>query len=226
MKTSEAIGEGLTFEKVWAAIQSTNEQLRATDSFIRSLSEQMKETDTRMKETDAWIKETGAQIRETDAQIKATGEQMKETDRRIGQLTKRFGETIEYMVVPNLVTKFRELGFHFEKAHRDTKIENREGRVIAEIDVFLENGDRAMVVETKVKPSVRDIDEHVERMKKLRNYADSHNDKRIYLGAIAGAVFGDSEKTYALKTGFYVIEPSGETFTITEPKGDYHPHEW
>jgi hypothetical protein len=63
-------------------------------------------------------------------------------------------------------------------------------------------------------------------MEKLRRYADLHNDKRIYLGAIAGVVFNDSEKAYALKKGLYVIEPSGDTFNIIEPNGDYHPHEW
>jgi hypothetical protein len=63
-------------------------------------------------------------------------------------------------------------------------------------------------------------------MEKLRKYADLHEDKRKYLGALAGVVFGDSEKTYALKKGFYVIEPSGDTFNIMEPTGKYYPHEW
>jgi hypothetical protein len=49
---------------------------------------------------------------------------------------------------------------------------------------------------------------------------------RIYLGAVAGVVFSNSEKIYALKKGFYVIELSGDTFNITGPKGNYHPHEW
>ncbi|MDR2617602.1 MAG: hypothetical protein LBC62_01920 [Treponema sp.] len=49
-------------------------------------------------------------------------------------------------------------------------------------------------------------------MEKLRNYAGLHHDKRVYLGAVAGVVFNEGEKTYALKKGFYVIEPSGGTF--------------
>ncbi|GHV62774.1 hypothetical protein AGMMS49587_10630 [Spirochaetia bacterium] len=61
------------------------------------------------------------------------------------------------------------------------------------------------------KPKISDIDEHIERMEKLRKVADLRNDKRKYLGAIAGVIFGDSEETYALKNGFYVIEPSGDT---------------
>jgi hypothetical protein len=63
-------------------------------------------------------------------------------------------------------------------------------------------------------------------MEKLRVYADLHSDKRIYLGAVAGMVFSESEKTYALKKGFYVVEPAGDTFNIIEPKGDYRPREW
>jgi hypothetical protein len=31
---------------------------------------------------------------------------------------------------------------------------------------------------------------------------------------------------FAMKNGFYVIEPSGETFTITVPEGIYSPREW
>jgi hypothetical protein len=55
---------------------------------------------------------------------------------------------------------------------------------------------------------------------------DLHNDNRKYLGAVAGMVFNDNEKIFAMKNGFYVIEPSGETFTIIEPKDDYSPREW
>jgi uncharacterized coiled-coil DUF342 family protein len=197
--------QGLTFEKVWAAIQATDAQIKATDAQIKA--------------TDAQIKATGEQMKETDRQ-------MKETDKRIGKLGNRFGEMIEYMVVPNLVTKFKNLGFTFEKTHQNTVIRDRENQVIAEIDVFMENGDRTMVVEIKTNPTIRDIQDHLERMGKLRRYADAHNDRRKYLGAIAGVVFHDNEKTYAMKQGFYVIEPSGDTFNIIEPSGEYRPREW
>jgi hypothetical protein len=162
---------------------------------------------------------------ETAQQMKETDRRMKETDRRIGELTNRFGEVVEYMVMPNLVTKFAELGFAFTRANR-TEITDREHNIITEVDAFLENGDKVMVVEIKTKPSVEDINDHIRRMEKLRAYADLNNDRRKYLGAMAGAVFSASAKTYALKKGFYVIEPSGDTFTITEPKGEYHPGVW
>ncbi|MDR2608145.1 MAG: hypothetical protein LBC57_07110 [Treponema sp.] len=197
MEETQTMGEGLTFEKVWATIQATNEQ---------------------MKETDKQIKETARRQEET-------ARQMKETDKRVGELTNRFGDMVEYMVLPNLVTKFEDLHFTFTKANR-TEIKDREHDIFTEVDALLENGRLVMAVEIKTKPNINDIDDHITRMEKLRTYADLHDDKRIYLGAVAGVVFGESEKTYALKKGFYVIEPSGETFKITEPKDKYHPREW
>jgi len=32
-------------------------------------------------------------------------------------------------------------------------------------------------------------------------------------------VFNDNEKEFAMNNGFFVIEPSGETFSITPPQG-------
>ena len=205
MEQTQAIGEGLTFEKVWAALMETRKTVE--------------ENGRQMKESQA---ETARLIKEMQAE---TARQMKATDKRVGELSNRFGDMVEYMVLPNLLTKFEELDFTFTKANR-TEIKDKEHAIFMEIDALLENGDKVMAVEIKTKPSINDIDYHIEHMEKLRIYADLHNDKRIYLGAIAGVVFSDSEKIYALKKGLYVIEPSGETFKITEPKGNYHPHEW
>jgi hypothetical protein len=40
-----------------------------------------------------------------------------------------------------------------------------------------------------------------------------------------GHGFSENEKAFAMKDGFYVIEPSEETFTITTPEGIYSPRE-
>ncbi|MDR1804110.1 MAG: hypothetical protein LBQ94_10955, partial [Treponema sp.] len=103
---------------------------------------------------------------------------------------------------------------------------DEENNILTEIDITLKNGDKVMLVEVKSKPTTDDIDDHIERMGKVRAHADRHNDKRTYLGAVAGMAMSKSVKTYALKKGFYVIEPSGEDFYITEPKGEYSPREW
>ncbi|MDR2434229.1 MAG: hypothetical protein LBD47_06650 [Treponema sp.] len=208
------------------AVQTVPEWKAAADEIWAM----MKETDRRMKETDRRIEANARQQEKTDQQIKENIREMRESssrlDKQLGKLGNRFGEMVEYMIVPNLVTKFRELGFEFEKTQRDLVIASKTRQIFTEVDVLLENGDKVMIVEIKTKPNVDDINDHIERMEKLRKDADLHNDKRKYRGAIAGVVFGESEKTYALKKGFYVIEPSGDTFNIIEPKGDYYPREW
>jgi hypothetical protein len=172
------------------------------------------------EETDRRIKETAQQIKETDKQIK-------ETDKQVGKITNRFGEIVERMVAPNLVAKFQELGFTFTKAGLNIKITDKAHNIFTEIDAFLENGDKVMVVEIKSKPDKEDIKNHIERIKKLRRYADLHEDKRKYMGAMAGVVFNYDEKGYALSEGLYVLEPSDETFSITTPASKGHiPQEW
>jgi len=47
---------------------------------------------------------------------------------------------------------------------------------------------------------------------------------RHFLGAVAGVVVESDEREYALNQGFYLIEPSGETFNITPPYNK--PKEW
>ena len=189
---------GLTFEQVWASIQE--------------LKEYQKETFQKMKENSE----------RTEREMKASAKRL---DKKLGELGNRFGEMIESLASPDLRAKFRALGFDFTKSSRDTEF--AEGiRIVAEVDVFLENNEEAMVVEIKSKPVIADIKEQIERMGKLRVYADSKGDRRKYFSAIAGMTFGGNVRNYALKHGLYVIEPSGSTFAVIAPGGEYKRREW
>jgi DNA repair exonuclease SbcCD ATPase subunit len=108
---------GLTFEDVWAMFQETDKQF--------------KETDKRLQETDRLIKEIA--------------KQSKKTDKQIGELGNKFGAVIEHMMIPNLKEKFNALGYEFGKVSTNVLIETKEEGTIAEIDIFLENGDCAIV---------------------------------------------------------------------------------
>jgi hypothetical protein len=158
---------------------------------------------------------------ETAHQIKETARQMKETDQKIleynecfGFFTKRFGEVVEHMIVLNLCDKFKEFDFIFSKVNSGTRVKDRENKIHFEIDYLLENSLIAMLVEVKTRLSTDDIKEHIERLEKMRMYADLHDDKRSFLGAVAGVIMKDNVKDYALKQGLFVIEPSGESFFL------------
>jgi len=180
-----------------------------------------------------------AALMENREQLKETARQMQETDRRLGKLGKRMGEVVEYMVVPNLREKFRELGYDFPQTHQNSSVSDRANNIFLEIDAKLENDDKVMLVEVKTKPTIKDVQDHVRRLKKMRKYADLHGDsglkssglkssglksERTFLGAVAGVVMKDNVKEYILKQGFFVIEPSGESFKIIPPNNK--PNEW
>ena len=170
-----------------------------------------------LKETDRLQKENALRQKETDRQIK-------EINKRFGDFSNRFGEIAEYMVAPGLQDKFRKMGHTFQKASNHAKFHDYDKSIFFEVDIMLENGDKAILVEVKTKPSTEDVQDHIERLEKMRKYANLHGDKRSFLGAVASVVMTKNVKDYALKQGFYVIEPTGETFNITTPDGQ--PKEW
>jgi len=153
-----------------------------------------------------------------------TAQQIKEVGKRLGDFTNSFGDVVEHMIAPNLQEKFLELGLDFQEASTKHKVRDKKNDISFEIDVFLQNGDTAMLVEIKADLTISDINRHITRLEKMRRYADLRGDKRHFLGAVAGIVIEDDEREYALSNGFYLIEPSGENFHITKPHGK--PKEW
>jgi hypothetical protein len=140
-----------------------------------------------------------------------------ETHRQIGELGNKFGAVVEHMMIPNLKEKFNALGYEFGKVSTNVLIETKEEGTIAEIDIFLENGDCAMT---------EGIKNQCKRMERLRKYSDKRNDRRKLYGAMAGAIFRDNAKRYALKQGLYLIEQSGDTVRIIEPSGENTAKAW
>lgn len=193
-----------SFETVWAA--------------LKEVAERQKETDRQMKES---AEQFDRQMKESAARF---DKQMQDTDRRLGKLGNRMGEIVEHMVAPNLREKFRELGLNFPKANPNSDVSDYDNKIFLEIDVLLENGEKAMLVEVKTNLTAEDVQDHIKRLEKMRVYADLHDDKRAFLGAVAGVVITANVKEYALGKGLYVIEPSGETFNIISPNGQ--PKEW
>ena len=188
---------------------------------LRDVAERQKETDRQMKETERLMKESQ---RETNQQMKETDRKIKEIGNRLGDFTNSFGNVIEHLVSPDLQEKFKKLGYDFQEASTRHKIIDKKNDIRFEIDVFLQNGDTAMLVEIKSDLSISDMNRHITRLEKMRKYADLRGDKRRFLGAIAGIVIGENERGYALSQGLFLVEPSGEDYEITPPPGK--PREW
>jgi len=200
------LSKELSFENFWAGLQA-------------SLQESDQKFNKRMKESDERFEKD---MKESDEKFDA---RMKRLDEKLGRLGNRIGDIIEDMIDPGLLAKFQALGFTFSKLSRNINLWHNN-RILTEVDALLENGDKVMVVEVKSKPSSEDIQYLFQSMGKVRFYADNRGDKRRYFGAVGGMYFDARVRNYALKKGFYVIEPSGEAFNIIVPEGKYQPREW
>jgi archaellum component FlaC len=182
-----------TFESVWATLDRITK---------------------RQEETDRIVKENAESLKETERILKEQGESI---NTRIGSLTNLFGDVTESMIAPKICEKFEEFGFSFLRANPNVRFNDRANGLSFEVDIMLENGEKAMLIEAKTKQTIERIDKHILRLEKMHKYANLHGDKRIFLGAVAGIVVTDEIRDYALSQGFYFIEYSGENFYITSP---------
>jgi hypothetical protein len=232
METTQTMRQGFDFEEFMAGMREIKKlqeenalQMKETDRIVKENALQMKETDRQMKETDRQMKETDRQMKETDRQMKETDRKMKETDRKISSLGSRLGELVEEIIFPNILEKFNKLGYVFGKAAPRVLYQDPRGAYVAEVDILLENGDTVLAVEVKTNLLENDVRDHLRRMEKLRLYAEGHGDKRKLLGAVAGGIASKEVKAFAVKSGFFVLEQSGDTVRISVPSG-FKPREW
>ena len=177
------------------------------------------ETDRRMKETDRQMKETDRRMKETEQRMKETDRQMKETDRKIAKLGDRLGELVAAMVEGGIKRMFKKLGYEFDVLNPEYEFGNKKIG-FGEVDILLENGEYALLVEVKTNLTVKDVKEHQERLKKFRLWTAPKGDNRKFLAAVGGGVVKKNVQEFALKQGMFVVQQSGENVEILVPKGE------
>ena len=162
-------------------------------------------------ETARQMQATDRQMKATDLQMKATDQQMKATDRKIKELSELFtgqwGKLVEALLEPGCVKLFRERGVAVTRACTNQEWFDNEGIKIAEVDVFLVNGGEDVAIEVKTTCQPKDIDEHIERLAKIKALRLEYRDgtKNLY-GAIAALKYNAEADSYAKKKGFYVLK--------------------
>jgi hypothetical protein len=199
-----------TLDEIAEIHKETEKAQRKTEKNLDELREIHKETEKAHREFVEAHKEAHKEAE------KVHKETEKNLNKMLGGLSNTLGSLVERFMTTGLPKKFKRLGFTFDRV---TIVRWAEGEtnIYAEIDGLLENGTQAMVVEVKTTLRNEDIDDHLVRMEKVRKYADLHGDGREFLGALAAVVVAQSSRAYALKKGFFVIEPSGEDVKITKP---------
>lgn len=211
-------GKDLDFTKVWAALMRVSAQQEKT-------SRQQRKTDAQIAKMSERVDKTSERVDKTSERIDKTLEEVAKLSKNMDGVNKSLGKWIEEMVYPNLWDKFDQFGYEFTKGGRRLKFKVN-GQTIAEADIFLENGDCAMPVEVKTTLTEEDVDDHLERMDKIRLYLNERNDKRKLVGAVGGAVVSESVLRYAQKKGLYVLVQSGDSIIVAEIPHGFTAKEW
>ncbi|MBF0378916.1 MAG: DUF3782 domain-containing protein [Desulfamplus sp.] len=171
------------------------------------------------KETDRQFREMSKELREMS---KETDRKFKETDKQTGKLTNRLGEFIEEMVRPGAVRLFRERGINVHVVSRNVTAE-RDGEA-AEIDLLVVNDGEMIVVECKSSLSIDDVNEHLERLGKVKRLFPHYRDMKV-MGAVAAMVIPENVGKYAYKKGFFVLCQSGDNMVILND-AKFEPKVW
>ena len=204
-----------SFRTVWVAFEETDRKLQ-------ELAQQMKETDLRFKETDRKFQETDLKFQETDRKFQETDRKIAELSKNIGGLSNSFGEFVESLFSPKLWKLLNVMGFKFSKGAQNVKFW-KDDQIIAEVDVFLEDDTHAAPVEIKLALTRDQVDEHLERIKRIRQYMDEKGDRRILMGAVAGGTVNEDARRHAHDKGLYVFVQSGDAVTLAELPRNFKP---
>jgi hypothetical protein len=164
------------------------------------------------KETERLLQE---QSQKTDRQIQSVNEQ-------IGKLGNRLGEFAEWQVRPAAVRLFRERGIAVRELSANISVQ--DGNEGIEIDLLVVNGSEAIAIEVKSKLSQADVDEHIERLSKIKRFMPRYENIKFF-GAVAAMVIPIDVARYAYRQGIFVIGQSGDNMVLLNDL-KFQPRGW
>ena len=71
----------------------------------------------------------------------------------------------------------------------------------------------SVAIECKSTLSIDDVDEHLDRLDKLKRVLPSNANKQV-MGAVTGMIIPDNVARYAYKKGLFVIGQTGEQLVV------------
>jgi hypothetical protein len=188
-------------DEIWAILKGISETNKELSKAHQEFKEEQKALQAAQVETDRILNKLSADV--------------KEVSRSVGRLSNRLGEFVEEAVRPSAVRLFRERGIDVHEVHQNVT-SDREGSAF-EIDLLVVNNQDVVAIECKSNLSIDDVNEHLERLEKIKRFLPDHVNKRIS-GAVAGMVIPANVATYAIKKGLYVIGQNGEHLELRNEK--------
>ena len=166
------------------------------------------ETDRKFKEI---AEQSSERSKEIDRQFKETDRKIKEVSVSIGRLGNRLGDFIEDAVRPAAVRLFHERGIEVHDVFQNLTVQR--GDESLEIDLMVVNDTEAVGVECKSNLKIDDVNEHLERLAKLKRISPKYANVKL-MGAVAAMVIPENVARYAIGNGLFVIGQSGDHLEI------------
>jgi len=186
---------------------------------FKETDEKFKETDEKFKQRDIEFEETKRLMRESSM---ATDRKIKEVSASIGRLGNRLGDFIEDAVRPAAVRLFQGRGIVVHEVQQNVTVQRGEEGL--EIDLMVVNDSEAVAVECKSNLKIDDVNEHLDRLAKLKRLLPRYATTKV-MGAVAAMVIPDNVARYAASKGLFVIGQSGEDMAIRNDE-DFTPAVW
>ncbi|GBU21843.1 hypothetical protein R80B4_01745 [Fibrobacteres bacterium R8-0-B4] len=164
------------------------------------------------------MKELSDAHKETERAIKALSESQ---DKWAGRLGTSIGTVVELTLIPGIRKKMKALGHEFENLAPRKQYYRKDGKMLTEVDLFLENGVEVMAVEVKTNFNKSAVEYHVNRLKLLRKHETEKLKDKAILGAIAGFTIDKDAAELASQLGMYIIKmvEDDKNIKVIEPAG-------
>ena len=126
-----------------------------------------------------------------------------EFDKKLGELSGTWGKFVAEMVKPKIGELFKDKGILIETTIQFVE-GYKDGQKYYEIDLLLINTNIAVVVEIKSSLSVDAVNEHLERLKRIKKVSPKRIDLSgvTIFGAVAGMIVEGEADKYAYKKAF------------------------
>ncbi|MDR2490993.1 MAG: hypothetical protein LBD20_06285 [Spirochaetaceae bacterium] len=217
-------------EKVDKTTENINDLRKEVDKTTKNVNELRKEVDKTTKNVNELRKEvdkTTKNVNELKKEVDKTTKTVRELSRNVGGLNGSMGELIETLFAPHLGEKFDAWHYDLKRSFARVPIYDDTSRQRGDIDILLSNTTVCMPVEVKRwLDNTEKVDEHIKRMALIRQYPPAETKGKRLIGAIAAAVVYPEVREYAEKTGFFVLELTGEDIRLLDPPENFQPKEW
>ncbi len=195
---------------------ATMDELR---QLLAELIASQKVTEERFREAETRFQETERVMNERSQK---TERLIQQVSQELGKLGNRLGEFVEWQVRPAAVRLFRERGIDVHELHNGVSVKRADGGL--EIDLLVVNDTEVVLIEVKSKLTQRDVDQHLERLAKFKQFMPRYRDTQA-LGAVAAMVVTGEVAAYADRQGLFVLAQSGENVVILND-AQFQPQVW